>query len=507
MTIRGEVALALEREISKAIRRHGDAASVAALNRRRYEKRSGVIGATPATFKPAHWEADPQFNPFFVRARVRTFSHTLAKKVSLGTFLPRPALVVKVPKPSGGYREISISTVPDAAVSYWLGHRLIERNSYRFSSYSYAYRADRNAHHAIVHLMGKIRRSARLFVLEYDFTKYFDSIRHDYLEYVLSKHFLISDRELRLVQAMLGAPRAHSVASYSAGKFSVPHVGVPQGSNISLFLANVACFELDREIEEVGVTFARYADDTLILCDTYEKADACAKLLQAHGDRSGTQINFEKSPGVSLLTNDANAEVRPKRSVDYLSHNLSFGGVRLAPKAIRRMKARAARIIYQNLLLQPKRAAFNPARCGLGFRDWDLVTCVNELRRYVYGRVTEQALSLALSGIGPVHVTLCAMSFYPTVDESGEAGFRALDGWMVDILERAYALRVKLLAGHGVHATPIAAPQLIDGSWYAFPSVAVETRLPSFWRSWRYVQRAANVYGLDHFPGPSYDYI
>lgn len=210
---------------------------------------------------------------------------------------------------------------------------------------------------------------------------------------------------------------------------------------------------------------------------------------------------------MSLLTDDMNAEVRPKPAIDYLSHNLSSSGVRLAPKAIRRMKARAARIIYQNLLLQPKRAEFNAARCGAGFHDWDLVTCINELRRYIYGRITEQAVSLALSGIGPVHLTLCALSFYPTVDDSGDAEFRALDGWLVDVLDRAYRLRVKLLATHGVHVTPIDVPRLINGSWYAFPDVKVETRLPSFWRAWRYVRRAANYYGLDHFPGPNYEYI
>jgi hypothetical protein len=383
---------------------------------------------------------------------------------------------------------------------------LIKRNSYRFSSYTYAYRADRNAHHVIEHLMGHIRGRARLFVLEYDFAKYFDTIRHDYLQRILDEHFLISPRELHLLQKFLTCTHANSLSAYAAGTFAPRTVGIPQGSNISLFLANVACFELDREIEQVGVTFARYADDTLIVCDDYRKADACAKLLLSHGKRSGTEINFAKSPGISLLTPAINAELKSKTMVDFLAHSLSPAGVGISAKSISRIKRRVATIIYNNLLLQPKRGKVNPARLGTGFRDWDLVTCVNELRRYIYGRITEADLSLALSGIGPVNVTLCAMSFYPTVDSRGEPQLKSLDGWLVDVLARAHEKRRRTLKALGLKAAAIPRDKLINGKWYSFKKISVETKLPSFFRAWRYVKKAADLYGLEKFPSPAYEY-
>jgi hypothetical protein len=40
--------------------------------------------------------------------------------------------------------------------------------------------------------------------------------------------------------------------------------GIPQGTSISLFLANVAAYALDRRLETLGVGFVRYADDTII---------------------------------------------------------------------------------------------------------------------------------------------------------------------------------------------------------------------------------------------------
>ena len=357
---------ALDREVRKLIRRYNQVAASSALDRKRYQKRSGAVGLKPSSATPAQWNADPLFNPFYVRSRLDNIGHAIVHKIRTQAYEPKPSLLLEIPKPSGGTREIAISTIPDAAVSYWLGKRLIDRNAYRFSSYSYAYRSDRNAHHAIQHLMSELRGRNRVFVLEYDFAKYFDSIDHRYLFDVLKNHFLVANREKRLLHAFVKNRRARSVSDYKNDTFESPSVGIPQGSTVSLFLANVACYELDRKIEKVGVTFARYADDTLIVADSYAKACECANLLFSHGDRSGTKINFSKSPGIAVLSDDSRSEIRQKRSVIFLSHELSADGVAIAPTAITRMKKRTARIMYNNLLLQPKRQQFNANRIGPG---------------------------------------------------------------------------------------------------------------------------------------------
>jgi retron-type reverse transcriptase len=75
---------------------------------------------------------------------------------------------------------------------------------------------------------------------------YFDTISHDYILNVL-RSFKLSNREFDLVQRFLKNPRADGVANYTASTFEDPQRGIPQGTSISLFLANVACYELDRE--------------------------------------------------------------------------------------------------------------------------------------------------------------------------------------------------------------------------------------------------------------------
>ncbi len=498
---------ALSREVNKLIARHNSKCRLAVFNRRRYERRSGLASSSPVSNVPAHWNAHPHFNPYYVRSRFSKISYTLANKLSAGTFKPKPILLSEIPKPGGGTREISLLTVPDAAVSYALGTRLVERNSHFFTSYTYAYRNDRNAHHAIQHLMSEIRDCSRLFVLEFDFSKYFDSINHEYLIKTLEKYFLTTNQERDLIHLMLDTPRASGVAEYSSGSFYTPQRGIPQGSTISLFLANVACHELDREIEHAGAIFARYADDTLILCDSYEKADRCARHLMDHGKRSGTKVNFSKSEGISLLTSQSKGEMKTRATVFFLAHSLSASGVGVSPKSISRIKKKVSHLIQLHLLLQPTRGHVSTRRMGSGFQDWDLVTCVNELRRYIYGRITEAELNDSLTGSGQFNITRCALSFYPTVDPSKADVFKSLDGWLVDTLSRAYKRRVQLLADLGISATALSKSDLMSGSWYSFPAVPVETRLPSFFKSWLYVRRCARIFGLSRFPSPVYEYV
>jgi len=498
---------ALEREVGKLISRHNSHCRATALYRRRYVKRSGRVASRPASSVPAHWEAHPLFNPYYVRSRLANIAHSISDKLRHSQYDPKPALALDIPKPHGGTREISVLTVPDAAVSYALGKALIERNAHFFSSYTYAYRTDRNAHHAIQHLMSELRDCSRVFALEYDFSRYFDSIDHTYLHDTLQRHFLVTRRELDVVGKMLKNPRAKGVPAYLAEEFYAPARGIPQGSTISLFLANVACHELDREIEKAGAVFARYADDTLILCESYEKANRCARYIMDHGKRSGTAVNFAKSEGISLLTSGGKGEIRTKHSVDFLGHSLSSAGVSVSAKSVRRMKTRVSQIIYRHLLLQPSRGRVDPSRIGTGFSDWDLVTCVNELRRYIYGRIKETGLDNALSGNAPFQLSRGALSFYPTVDRSGADVFRSLDGWLADALCRAYTKRAGLLNSLGIRAVPIERGRLISGSWYRFPQVPTETRLPSFFRSWLYVRRCARIFGLGKFPSPLYEYM
>jgi len=470
----------------------------ASLDRERYAKRTGCKAGLPSRTLPSHWDLDQQFNPFYVRSHIKSIAYALATKIRAGVYEPKPCLRIQVPKPTGGTRAINIFTVVDSAVSCWLYDNLLKRNFPGFSSYAYAYRVDRNAQHAIEHIAAALATKKRAYVLEYDFTKYFESVKHDYLLAVIDASCKVSPRERAIIQAFLRWTFADTPDSYRAGHFQMASVGFPQGATISLFLANMACFELDREIEQTGATFARYSDDTVILCDDYSSAHHLAGIMLEHGRRSGAAINTTKSPGISLVVDPSRAEIKAKRSFTFLGHQIGAGGVSPSARTIARLKRRTSLTIYHHLLLHPRRREFDPKRISEGV-DWDLVTCVNELRRYLYGRVTGGHLDDALAKKRPLKLSVGALSYFPHVRDP--AAFAKLDGWLVDVLFRAYQKRRRLLKEMGIEAPVISKEQLIAGSWYqsALPN---ESAVPSMMKAWRYVRKCAMAYGVRVFSAP-----
>ncbi|HXB68999.1 MAG TPA: reverse transcriptase domain-containing protein [Candidatus Acidoferrales bacterium] len=412
--MRKEIEVGLGEESSKHIQRYFSSLQQRAWVRKRYQKRTGNPAGQPTHREPKHWELDQQFNPFYVRSHAESLAFSIAKKIRAGTYEPRPALRFDVPKASGGTRTLSIFTVVDSAVSTWLFKRLLERNAPSFSAYSYAYRLDRNAHHAIEHLAKTVSDKQRVFVLEYDFKRYFDSINHGYLTDVLERHIKVSPNELKLLKSFM-AHRYAGQAAYQAGSFKTSTQGFPQGTAISLFFANVACMELDREIEGTGAAFARYADDTLIVCDDYASAHRLAAIMLSHSKRSGAQINLLKSEGISLLSSPGPAEFESKQGFVFLGHEISSSNISPSRRSVARIKRHLSEIIYKHLLLYPKRGEFNPLRINPHGFDWDLVTCINELRRYLYGRVSAAYLADALIGAERLVISSCALSHFPLV--------------------------------------------------------------------------------------------
>lgn len=279
--------------------------------------------------------------------------------------------------------------------------------------------------------------------------------------------------------------------------------GVPQGSSISLFLANVACLDLDIELEREGAVFARYADDTIILCSSYEMAHRCANRMLAHGTRSRTEINFDKSEGIFLITPEPRGEMRAKRHFDFLGNRISQTSVTIAPRSVHRIKRRISEMIHRHLLYYPKQGLFSATRIGPNSLDWDLVTCINEIRRYLYGSVTDADLTAALTNpAAPLRKTLSLLSYYPLVDDP--TIFRQLDGWLVDVIQRAQKERKNhidhLVAGYHLYTEQ----EIISGSWYA-NLIPNETRLPSFFHGWIYVRKLLDVFGAAEFPVPDYE--
>ena len=58
-------------------------------------------------------------------------------------------------------------------------------------------------------------------------------------------------------------------------------IGTPQGGNISPLLSNIMLNELDKEMEERGLDFVRYADDCIIMVGSEQAANRVMKSLDS----------------------------------------------------------------------------------------------------------------------------------------------------------------------------------------------------------------------------------
>ena len=144
---------------------------------------------------PEYWSVEKKFDPFYVHKKRRQIAHSIAKKIKDGSYAPNPPPTLEIPKTSGGSRSVTVYQIPDAAVSRLIYQQLLRKNRHRFSSYSYAYRNDRNVHFAIQDIAVELSQVSRVFVAEFDFSKFFDSINHTYLYSQFSENgFIISDQ-------------------------------------------------------------------------------------------------------------------------------------------------------------------------------------------------------------------------------------------------------------------------------------------------------------------------
>lgn len=382
---------------------------------------------------PDYWSIDAKFNPFYVRCRARPIARAIAKKIADGSYAPHAPVLKTVPKHGGGVRTVAAYEVPDAAVSKLYYDRLLSKNKHRFSSFSYAYRNDRNVHFAIQDISIDLRRNARIFIAEFDFSDFFGSIEHQYLlEQMDQNGFLVSKEERGVIKAFL-ADR---------------EVGIPQGTSISLFLANLVCWRLDAAFEREGLKFARYADDTVVWSADYGRICKAFSLISEFSNEAGVRINPKKSDGISLITQKGlSAEIQAKASFDFLGYSLSVDSVSIKKRTVSKIKRKISYILYRNLIQPIRSKPFSAVVIPSGGEDPAFLTAIMQIRRYLYGNLTSARLRSYVAGRSKLISFKGLMSYYPLVTDVEQ--LTALDGWMLSTIHRALQKRAKLLAAHG----------------------------------------------------------
>ena len=241
-------------------------------DREKFTKRTGLAAGLPtSTVSPA--VPSRHFDPAYCARNANFLAKTLWYKVLIGEYQPKPALFLQVPKPSGALREIMAFSIPDAALANVVLRRARDRNIKRLSPFSYAYHPERNVFDAILALKGFITEQ-RLFAVQIDFEKYFDSIPSHYLETCISdpERISLTPHERAVFREFMYHKYADR-KGYSMGNFRRRHIGTPQGSSVSLLIANLANHDLDRALERRSGRFVRFADDVVALCSNHAEAE------------------------------------------------------------------------------------------------------------------------------------------------------------------------------------------------------------------------------------------
>jgi len=190
----------------------------------------------------------------------------LIYEVRRGTYRPKAARLVEIPKEDGSLRPLAISCFRDKLVQSAAAQILEQIYEPVFSESSYGGRPGRSCHQALSNLMYHANGYNDGATVEIDIRKYFNSIPHGPLETFLEKK--ISDKRfLRLIKTLIRAPTM-------VGEVSVANeLGSPQGSITSGILANIYLhYVIDEWFETIKTShfggeakMVRYIDDLVFV--------------------------------------------------------------------------------------------------------------------------------------------------------------------------------------------------------------------------------------------------
>jgi len=230
-------------------------------------------------------------------AGVEPFLAQLRDELVSGSYRPLPTRKHAIPKRGSGERILQIPCIRDRVVQGALKLILEPIFEADFQPGSYGYRPKQTAHQAVARVAEAIVQH-KTRVIDLDLAAYFDNVQHHQLLAMVAKR--VSDPAILHLLALILRATGRK--------------GLPQGGPLSPLLSNIYLTPVDRMLERAQettrqgpyryVTYARWADDLVILVDQHRRHDwllnAVHRRVREELTKLGIPVNEAKSQVVDL---------------------------------------------------------------------------------------------------------------------------------------------------------------------------------------------------------------